>query len=57
MKTREEIVDIVQENIDANDEYLDFYEYVHGCVDLTEEEKEWADEHLGMHLVVEDIWE
>lgn len=57
MKTPEEIMSIIQDTMDGWDEHADdFFEYVMGCGDdLTDEEKEWASENLGMRLVVERI--
>ena len=56
MKTPDEIMNIIQDNINGGDGISDdFYDYVHSCDDLTDKEMEWADENLGMHLVVEKI--
>jgi hypothetical protein len=52
MKTREEIVDIVQNELDQSEEGIDLLDYIYLCEELTEEEKEWASGYLGISIRV-----
>lgn len=54
MKTKQEIIDEVQDAFEGFEE-LDFSDYVEGCKTLTDEEKEWAMDNLGVSLIVEHI--
>lgn len=52
MKTRDEIVDIVQEELDQSEEGIDLLNYIYLCEELTEEEKEWASGNLAVSITV-----
>lgn len=51
MKTKQEIINEVQEAV-YGFEGIIFEEYVESCEDLTDEEKEWAVNNLGVSLNV-----
>jgi hypothetical protein len=53
MKSKQEIISEVQELVNEID--IDFYDCVYSCRGLTEEEKEWACDNLGISLIVEHI--
>lgn len=55
MKTSREIIDEVQASIDSGFEELDFADYIEACESLTDEEKEWGRDNLGVRVVVEEI--
>jgi hypothetical protein len=57
MKTPEEIIDIVQEELDESEEGIDLLDYIYLCEELTEEEKEWASGSLGVSIKITLIWE
>lgn len=52
MKTPEEIIDIVQEELDESEEGIDLLNYIYLCEELTEKEKEWASGNLGVSITV-----
>lgn len=52
MKSKEDIVEIVQNELDVSEEGIDLLEYIFLCDDLTDEEKEWAAGNLGVSITV-----
>lgn len=52
MKTQEEIVDIVQNELDESEEGIDLLDYIYLCDELTEKEKEWASSNLGVSIQI-----
>lgn len=50
MKTRDEIVDIVQNELDQSEEGIDLLDYIYLCDELNEKEKEWASGNLGVSI-------
>ena len=55
MKTRDEIVYIVQNEVDQSEESINLLDYIYLCDELTEKEKEWASSNLGVSIRIERI--
>jgi hypothetical protein len=54
MKTKQEILDAVQTQLDETFEGVDLQDYIHATPGLTDEELEWACANLGaeVHLSI-----
>ena len=52
MKTKQEVLDIVQAQIDETFEDVDLGDYICACDELTPEEVEWALGNLGAEVHV-----